>query len=294
MCDLPARRSEYEFTTDDFRQMLGQLKELGVAGIAFTGGEVTLRKDIDTILELSRQANFDTILVTNALELERHIDRIVEIEVNTVNVSLDSADPSVHDRIRGVEGAFERTTGNVKRLLRRIQEQRARTELVVSTVLGPLNFKREQLNALIEYVDGLGAGRIVFCPVHDFNYSHRTVGVGGMDPGYDLSDYLLHHPKRSLIDNSDWYLGCLTDVLKNGNPPAGCVAGYTTIFIDWELNVYPCKAYLEIGQPLYRLRNSEITLSQAWYSETFDKFRRSCRSCRQCFLSVNREFDAVF
>ena len=39
MCDIPRRKSDYEMTTDDCLNMFKQLKELGVSGISFTGGE---------------------------------------------------------------------------------------------------------------------------------------------------------------------------------------------------------------------------------------------------------------
>ena len=294
MCDLPRRPAGDEFSTGEFRRLLGQLQELGVSGISFTGGEPTLREDIHELLELSRGADLDTILVTNALTLDRHVEKIVELKLGTVNVSLDSAEAAVHDRIRGVPGAFQRTTENVKRLLERVRSSGSRTDLVISTVLGPLNCGREAIGALIEYVSGLGAGGIVFCPVHDFDYRNQTVGIGRMELDYDLSSYLLAHPRRKLIDNSDWYLSRLTEVIKSGKPPAGCVAGYTTLFLDWELKVYPCKAYLEINKPLFSFRDSDATLEEMWFSESFNDFRRFCRGCRKCFLSVNREFDAVF
>lgn len=294
MCDLPNRLVGYEFTTADFKDMLSQFIELGVTGISLTGGEPTLRKDIHELMFLCRDAGLDTILVTNGLTLDRHIDKIIELNLNTVNVSLESADPAVHDRIRGIPGAFEKTTGNIKKLIQAIREKRAQTEVVISTVIGPDNLTREKINSLLEYVDSLGIGRVVFCPVHDFDCRRKTVGIGNMDLDYDLSKHLLTHPRRSIIDNSDLYLGQLNEVINTRHPPSGCVAGYTTLFIDWAMNVYPCKAYLEMETPLFNLKESNRDLKDIWYSETFDEFRRFCSTCSRCFLSVNREFDGVF
>ncbi len=294
MCDLPSRPAAYEFTTADFEDLLVQFVELGVTGISFTGGEPTLREDIHQLLTLSAAADLDTILVTNGLTLDRHIDQLVELDLNTVNVSLESSDPAVHDRIRGIPGAFARTTGNIRQLLAEIRKAKGRTEIVISTVLGPDNTAREEIDRLLEYVNGMGIRRVIICPLHDFDCRYQAVGIRGLSLDYDLSRHLLSHPRRSIIDNSDWYLQQLDAVLQGRRPPAGCVAGYTTLFIDWELKVYPCKAFLEIQKPIADLRASGRKLSDVWHSEEYRAFRRFCPGCSQCFLSANREFDGVF
>ncbi len=294
MCDLPSRPADYEFTTGDYEVMLGQFVELGVTGLALTGGEPTLREDIHHLLSRSVAAGLDTILVTNGLTLDRQIGTILELGINTVNVSLESADPAVHDRTRGLPGAFGKTTGNLRQLLRAIREKKGRTEVVVSTVLGPENIARDKIDGLLEYVDSLGIGRVVFCPLHDFDYRRKAVGIGDVNLDYDLSRHLLTHPRRSIIDNSDWYLERLNRVFRNRQPPSGCVAGYTTLFIDWEMNLYPCKAFLEMRQPIADLRTTGKSLREIWHSEEYGAFRRFCPTCSRCFLSANREFDGVF
>ncbi len=294
MCDIPARAGGYEFTTGDFRRMLAGFVELGVGGIAFTGGEPTLRPDIHELLSLSRRAGLETILVTNALTLDRHIEDIISLGIGTVNVSLDGAEASVHDAIRGVEGAFARTTANIRRLTERIKDSGAGTEVVISSVLQSANSRRSAIDSFLRFVGTLGVNRVIFCPVHDFSLKDKKIEVGRIETDGEIGDYLRHHPRRTLIDNSDWYLGRLDEVIKTRQAPSGCVAGYTTLFIDWELNLYPCKAYLETGQSLANLRRDRRTLAEIWYGEEFNAFRSFCPTCRKCFLTVNREFDGVF
>lgn len=294
MCDIPARADEYEFTTGDFKEILEGLIELGVGGVSFTGGEPTLRPDIRRLLEMSRRAGLETILVTNALTLDRHIAWIVEAGVGTVNISLDGSEASVHDASRGVEGAFVRTVANIRRLTDRIRSSGAGTDVVISTVLQSANSGREQVDAFLRFVAGLGVDRVIFCPVHDFNRREERIEIGRIGIDYDIGGFLRRHPLRSLIDNSDWYLDRLDEVIRSRRPPSGCVAGYATLFIDWALNLYPCKAYLEIGQSLADFRRDPRSLAEIWHGEEFSAFRRFCPSCRKCFLTANREFDGVF
>ncbi len=294
MCDIPERAGDGEFTTGEFRELLRGLAGLGVAGIAFTGGEPTLRPDIHELLSLSRRAGLETVLATNGLTLEGHIDGIIEAGTGTVNISLDGGEAAVHDAIRGVDGAFARTAVNVRRLADRIRRSGAGTDVVVSAVLQSANSGRGQVDSLLRRAVGLGANRVIFCPVHDFDREAGEIAVGRIATDYGIGSFLLRHPLRSRIDNSDRYLVRLDGVIENRRPPAGCVAGYTTLFVDWEMNLYPCKAYLEIGRPLANLRADSRNLAAIWYGEEFNAFRRFCSSCRKCFLTVNREFDGVF
>ena len=294
MCDIPGRAGDGEFSTADFRKMLEGLLQLGVGGISFTGGEPTLREDIHDLLALSRRRGLETILVTNGLTLDRHIEKIVELEVGTVNISLDGCEASVHDAIRGVEGAFVRTTANIRRLTDRVRSAGAGTDVVISTVLQTANAGRDRIDAFLRFVAGLGADRVIFCPVHDFSRGEQKIEIGRIETDRGIGQFLRRHPLRSLIDNSDRYLDRLDEVIRSRRPPAGCVAGYTTLFVDWEMNLYPCKAYLEIGKPLAGLRRDHRSLAGIWHGEEFNAFRRFCPSCRQCFLTANREFDGVF
>lgn len=294
MCDIPARAGGYEFTTADFRRLLTGFVQLGVGGISFTGGEPTLRPDIHELLSLSRQAGLETILVTNALTLEPHIEDILSLGIGTVNVSLDGAEASVHDAIRGVEGAFARTTANIRRLTEKIRRSGAGTEVVISSVLQSANSSRPAIDSFLRFVSTLGVNRVIFCPVHDFRRKEKMIEVGRIQTDGEIGDYLRRHSRRPLIDNSDWYLQRLDGVIKSRQAPSGCVAGYTTLFIDWELNLYPCKAFLETGQLLANLRRDNRSLAEIWYGEEFDAFRNFCPTCRKCFLTVNREFDGVF
>lgn len=291
MCNIPQRKTTYELTTDDCLNIFKQLKALGVTGISFTGGEPTLRDDIIFILKKSIEYGFMTMLVTNGLELNRRLDEIVDLDLAAVNISLDGSVASIHNSSRGLKGAFRRTVENTRRLLEEIKKKKSKTEVVISTVISHNNVG--DLGNILELCNNLGIKRVILCPVHAFSKEGGTSLVLPIKCNYDISSYLIKHPLRKIIDNSDTYLRLLSSVISGELPPVGCSAVYTTIFLDCELNVYPCKAYLELGQPIANLRDG-LTLKEIWYSQTYVKFRKDSLNCQRCFLTVNREFDSLF
>ncbi len=90
----------------------------------FTGGEPLLYKGLDSVLEHVKRRGMIAALVTNGTVLARHAERLVEIGVDNVTVSLDGPE-DVHDFIRSVPGSFRRATEGIRAL----QEARRRAAL---------------------------------------------------------------------------------------------------------------------------------------------------------------------
>jgi len=99
-CDIWERPSPYA-TLDTIRQNLVDLKKIGVKVIDFTGGEPLLHRQLPEILELAKSMKFITTVTTNALLYPKLADRLAG-RVDMLHFSLDSADKSTHDSMRGV------------------------------------------------------------------------------------------------------------------------------------------------------------------------------------------------
>jgi len=68
---------------------------MGIDRIRITGGEPLLRRDLPVLLEmLKRDAGVSELaLTTNALLLDRHVDRLRRAGLDRLNISLDALDP---------------------------------------------------------------------------------------------------------------------------------------------------------------------------------------------------------
>ncbi|MBF0565551.1 MAG: radical SAM protein, partial [Nitrospirae bacterium] len=113
------------------KEMLNGLTILGLKKIHFSGGEVFTHPEIYGILEDACNLGLQVNLTTNGTLLDKDgISKISDMGVHCVSLSLDSADHSIHDRLRGVKGAFKATVKAISRLARR-----ERPKLRINTVL---------------------------------------------------------------------------------------------------------------------------------------------------------------
>jgi len=84
-------------------------------GFYFTGGEPLLYRGLDRVLSHIKRRGMIAAIVTNATALRQHAERLVATGLDNVTVSLDGPE-AVHDRIRGVEGAFRRAIEGIDAL----------------------------------------------------------------------------------------------------------------------------------------------------------------------------------
>jgi radical SAM protein with 4Fe4S-binding SPASM domain len=99
-----------EMTTAEIKDILDQLADAGVFFLTFSGGEVFLRRDFFELLEYARKLLFNVKIKTNAVMIrEDEAQRIRALGVDTVQISVYSHRPEVHDAITKLPGSFDRT-----------------------------------------------------------------------------------------------------------------------------------------------------------------------------------------
>ena len=108
--DAPKFCAADELTTDEWKNILRQLRELGCVRILLTGGEVLLRPDLCDIAEYATDLGLIVNIFTTGIGLTDEIlDRLRATRVNTVSVSLYSGIAAEHDKITGLKGSFDKT-----------------------------------------------------------------------------------------------------------------------------------------------------------------------------------------
>jgi len=120
------------------------------AMLVLSGGEPLLRRDLDTLVQHAATRGLAPVIGTNGTLLdERRAQRLKAVGAAGVGVSLDSATPSFHDRLRGVPGAWEAA-------LRGVRAAR-RAGMVVSLQATLFEENRSDLAALADVAESLGA-----------------------------------------------------------------------------------------------------------------------------------------
>src|SRR6202166_3404462 len=98
-----------EMTTAEITSLLDQLAEAGVFFLTMSGGEILMRKDFFEILEYARALRFCVKLKTNAVLIrERQAERIRSLDVHSIQISIYSHRPEIHDAITKVPGSLKR------------------------------------------------------------------------------------------------------------------------------------------------------------------------------------------
>ncbi len=108
--DSEAKKYGGELTTAECKAVLDDLADFKVPAVLFSGGEPLVREDLFELAEYARSRSLHVVISTNGTLITPEIARrFVEIKFAYIGISLDSAIPAVHDKFRGMEGAFERT-----------------------------------------------------------------------------------------------------------------------------------------------------------------------------------------
>jgi len=135
-------------------------KSLGsLLWLAFSGGEIYLRKDLDEISRVFYKNNKPAIMLypTNGLLPELIRDKTEEIvkfckkSVVVVKLSIDGL-KKAHDRLRNTPGSFEKTMQTYN-LLGKLLERYPNFELGVNTVFCSEN--QASMDGIIDFVNGL-------------------------------------------------------------------------------------------------------------------------------------------
>ena len=104
-----------ELATQEVKNIIAAARELGVPKIGFTGGEPLLRADLPELVACAAGHGLSVSIDTNGILLsEGTAAALKKAGISNINVSLDSADPGRHDRLRKQEGCFDAALAGVK------------------------------------------------------------------------------------------------------------------------------------------------------------------------------------
>ena len=99
-----------ELTTAQWKEILAKLRAANVPQVTFTGGEPTLRADLVELVEVAQW--FVTRLNTNGRLLTPELcRRLYDASLDSVQVTLYSHDPAIHNALVGAEGFDDTVTG---------------------------------------------------------------------------------------------------------------------------------------------------------------------------------------
>lgn len=95
------KKNKNELTTEEIKKLLLALNKKMYTHITFTGGEVFLKKEFDSILKFSKKLGLKNIVLTNGtLATKKMISELAPF-IDEVQVSIDGYDEKTNSEIRG-------------------------------------------------------------------------------------------------------------------------------------------------------------------------------------------------
>jgi radical SAM protein with 4Fe4S-binding SPASM domain len=118
-CYAGGPRSTAELTTNEWLKVIDKLHMLGIPQVVFTGGEPTLRDDLPELIAYTQKMELVSGLVTNGRKLNNRafLQSLIEAGLDHVQITVESFDAKVHDKITGSEGSWKETVEGLKNAL---------------------------------------------------------------------------------------------------------------------------------------------------------------------------------
>ena len=276
---LELERAAGELDTGTWVQALDEIAELGALQVHFSGGEPTVRKDLETLVQAAARAGLYGNLITSAVLLsEARVEALAEAGLDHVQISFQDTEAGNADRIGGFAG------GHAKKLAAARRVRATGLPLTLNMVVHRQNL--QHLPQMFDLAIELDAHRIEIAHVQYYGWAYENraallptraqleeslaviEAAGKAHPGLAI-DYVV----------PDYY----------ARRPKACMGGWGQRFFNITPSgrVLPCHAAESItGLVFDSLRDK--SLREIWEaSEAFQKFRgvdwmpEPCRSCER-------------
>lgn len=233
-----------ELSTEDWKKVIKTLSDCGVFQIGFTGGEPTLRKDINELMRFTEEIGCVCNLTTNGWNLdENFVKKMKEIGIQQCQVSLDSFDEKTHDRLRG--------EGSLKRVLKAIELlHKHGIHVGIDCVVSKNNIKN--IPNMIKKCEELKIEYVTLIKLKKGDLDEKTFRE--LVPSYEEYGMLIESLCCRKNEMPNVTIDCasisnLQYTLKDDElktiPTAGCPIGYSQICVAPNGDLYPCAALME-------------------------------------------------
>jgi radical SAM protein with 4Fe4S-binding SPASM domain len=274
-----ARPRRYpELTTAEWITVLDRLWQAGVPHVVFTGGEPTLRPDLPELIAHAERNGQITGLNTNGRRLSNpaFVARLVDAGLDHVQITLESHDPDIHNRMVAADKAWPETVAGIRNALA--------TRLYVMTNTTLLVHNAPTLADTLRFLAELGVPTV---GLNALIYSGKGVTAGSGLPESALPPLL--NLAREYTDLAGqrliWYTPtryCEFDPLALELGVKGCTAALYAMCAEPDGAVLPCQSYY---QPLGNLlRDPWETIWNHDLAVSLRERRGIDPACRACDL----------
>ena len=260
-----------EMTTDEIKNVLKQLAEVGTFFLSISGGEPLLRRDCFEILEYARSLHFNVKLKTNAVMIgPKEAQKLRKLGIEQVQVSVYSHRPEVHDAITKLPGSLRRTV----EAIRHLKANGVKTS--ITDVL--MKFNSKDALSVKEMAENLGVGFVIDPTVTPMLNGDRSITKLGIT--FDELKAVMR--TEEFVGDVDEFCAPSSNIDDDILDGYSCSAGHTLVYISPFGDVFPC---VQFPMPCGSLRKDsfrEIWFGSAELQDLRSVRVRNLHTCSQC------------
>jgi len=238
-CYNEANRAKNELDFVQWKKVLDRIWDIGIPHVVFTGGEPTLIDFLPKLIKHAEKLGMITGLNTNGRKLSdpNYIESLVSAGLDHVQITLESHDQEIHDRIAAANGAWKQTTAGIANALK------SRLYVMTNTTL--LRSNSASLTDTLQFLSALGVPTV---GLNGLIYSGRGAEVNESISEDELPA-LLEIVKIHVEDSGQrliWYtptMYCHFNPIESNLGVKGCTAALYNMCIEPDANVLPCQSY---------------------------------------------------
>lgn len=215
--------------TETILRAVHELQELGVCWLGLTGGEPLLNPDIARIVANAADGCAVKLFTTGSTLTREKARELQQAGLFSVSISLDHWRPEIHDRNRGLSGAFTTALDAI-----RLFQETGGIQVGVSAVVGRDMIRDGQVEEFLEFLRGLGIDEAWLC-------EPKPSVAAFWDEGQVISP-AEHQQLSDLQDRCNRRQGMTVNYLGHfeSRENFGCNAGHKMVYIDACGEVSPC------------------------------------------------------
>lgn len=301
---------EMELSIDEIRRFSASMGSL--LWLAFSGGEIFLRDDMAEIAKIFYDQNRPAmILLSTNGQLPETIGEQTEAILRhcrkstvVVKLSLDGPE-AVHDRIRGVRGAFEKTLATY-RLLGELLDRYDNFELGMNTVFCAAN--QDRMAEIIDYVKNLDKisthtvslvrGRVPDGAMKEIDHKTYQRAIEMLEQNLKGDGGARYRFRGSRVKAAQDILQrrLIHDTAIAQKRLTPCYAGELTLVVTEKGDVYPCESF---ERKMGNLRDSNYDVGRIVASSKGKKMVREigekgCYCTHECYCMINILFNPAW
>jgi len=269
-----------ELTTQQWKEVMDRLSDVGIFIFTFTGGEPALREDLPELLLYAQSKGIVTGLITNGRRLKdkAYVDTLEKSGLDFVQITLESHKPAIHDLMTASKGSWKETVTGIRNA--------AASKIYVST---NTTLSKHNAASFLDTIDFIKSLDVDAFGCNSLIYSGKGTDVS---QDFALTIEVLAELLPKVRDKANqlglkflWFTPtqyCEFDPVQHGLGVKSCTAALINMCVAPNGDVYPCQSYFESLGNLFKDPWEKI-----WNNPTAVKIRSrgyvqaKCKGCPQ-------------